>query len=239
MPAKNILKEYGEDCYYHAYNRGVNKRKIFKDKQDYTTFLSYVKDYLSPVDSVGLLKVLADAGTSAAEKTVARKILGLNNFCDRVTLLAFCLMPNHFHFLIKQKDKQAMEILMRSLMTRYTMYFNRRYGRVGTLFQSSYKAVLVETDAQLLHLTRYIHRNPLSGRILEGVSLYEQLTAQPSSYPNYLKRIKQDWVKPEFILQNFSESGFDSYQDFVESYDMDSNQETAVTIANLTIDNEG
>lgn len=239
MPAKNILKEYGEDCYYHVYNRGVNKRKIFKDKQDYAVFLSYFKDYLSPVDSVGLLKVLADAGSSAAEKAAARKILGLNNFCDRVVLLAFCLMPNHFHFLIKQKDKQAMEILMRSLMTRYTMYFNRRYGRVGTLFQSSYKAVLVETDAQLLHLTRYIHRNPLSGTILEGVSLYEQLTAQPSSYPNYLKKIKQDWVKPEFILQNFSGSGFDSYQDFVESFDMDSDQETAVTIANLTIDNEG
>jgi REP element-mobilizing transposase RayT len=201
--------------------------------------LSYLKTYLSPVDTVGLAKVLADPNAGQAEKSKARKTLGLNNFCDRVVLAAYCLMPNHFHFLIKQKDKQAMEILMRSLMTRYTMYFNRRYGRVGTLFQSSYKAVLVESDAQLLHLTRYIHRNPMSGTILEEVSLYEQLTAQPSSYPNYLRKIKQDWVKPDFILQNFSESGFDSYQDFVESSDMDSDRETAVTIAKLTIDDEG
>lgn len=239
MPAKNILKAYGEDCFYHVYNRGVNKRKIFKDKQDYAVFLSYLKTYLSKVDNIGLLKILADSGTGAAEKSAARKILGLNNFCERISLICYCLMPNHFHFLIKQKDKQAMEILMRSMMTRYTMYFNRRHGRVGTLFQSSYKAVLVETDAQLLHLTRYIHRNPISGRILEGVSLYEQLSTQPSSYPNYLKKTNQDWVKPGFILQNFSKSGFDSYQDFVESYDMDIDQETALIIANLTIDDEG
>lgn len=244
MPAKNILKEYGEDCFYHVYNRGVNKRKIFKDKQDYAVFLSYLKEYLSARDNEKLMKILADPASTQAEKSDARKLLGINNFFKRIELLAYCLMPNHFHFLIKQKDKQAMEILMRSLMTRYTMYFNRRYGRVGTLFQSSYKAVLVETDAQLLYLTRYIHRNPISGRILEGrilegVSLYEQLTSQPSSCPNYLKKIKQDWVKPDFILQNFSESGFNSYQDFIESDDMDSDQEAAVTIANLTIDEEG
>lgn len=238
MPARNVLKEYGEDCFYHVYNRGVNKRKIFKDKQDYAVFLSYLKEYLSVRDNEKLMEILADPASTQAEKSDARKLLGLNNFFGRIELLAYCLMPNHFHFLIKQKDKQAMELIMRSLMTRYTMYFNRRYGRVGTLFQSSYKAVLVETDAQLLNLTRYIHRNPHPGMILKGVSLND-LTSQPSSYLNYLKRINQEWVKPNFILQNFSESGFNSYQEFVESYDSDSEHETAIITSKLTIDDEG
>jgi putative transposase len=94
------------------------------------------------------------------------------------------------------------------------MYFNRRYKRVGSLFQGHYKGVLVETDEQLLYLTRYIHRN-------------DPRFKQPSSYPNYLGRSHQDWVKPEFILQHFSQSGFNSYQAFVEADDTETEAETA------------
>ncbi|MBI2309308.1 transposase [Candidatus Collierbacteria bacterium] len=238
MPGKNSLKIYGEDCYYHVYNRGVNKRKIFKDKQDYSVFLTYLKEYLLPCDHEKLLKIVADISSSAKDKEIAKKKLRLNNFSDRVFLIAYCLMSNHFHFLIKQKDIQGMELMMRSLMTRYTMYFNKRHGRVGTLFQSSYKAVLIESDAQLLHVSRYIHLNPVSGSILKGESLYDQITSQPSSYLVYLGKIKQDWVKTEIILSNFSQSGFSSYQSFVELRDNDFELETTLISAPLAIDNE-
>lgn len=238
MPGKNSIKIYGDDCYYHIYNRGVNKRKIFKDKQDYSVFLSYLKEYLLPCDHEKLLKTVTDVSSTAKEKELAKKQLQLNNFCDRVFLIAYCLMPNHFHFLIKQKDAQGMELLMRSLMTRYTMYFNKRHGRVGTLFQSSYKAVLIESDAQLWHVSRYIHLNPVSGRILKGESLFDQITSQPSSYPVYLGKIKQDWVKTEIILSNFSKSGFSSYRNFVELRDNDFEVETTLISTPLAIDNE-
>jgi putative transposase len=238
MPGKNSIKTYGDDCYYHVYNRGVNKRKIFKDKQDYSVFLSYLKEYLLPRDHEKLLKIVADTSLSVKEKELAKKQLRLNNFSDRVFLIAYCLMPNHFHFLIKQKDAQGMELLMRSLMTRYTMYFNKRHGRIGTLFQSSYKAVLIESDAQLLHVSRYIHLNPVAGRILKGESLFDQIASQPSSYPVYLGKIKQDWVNTEIILSNFSKSGFSSYQSFVELRDNDFEVETTLISAPLAIDNE-
>lgn len=238
MPGKNSLKIYGEDCYYHVYNRGVNKRKIFKDKQDYSVFLSYLKGYLLPCDREKFMQILTNASSTANEKELAKKQLRLNNFFDRVFLIAYCLMPNHFHFLIKQKDIQGMELMMRSLMTRYTMYFNKRHGRVGTLFQSSYKAVLIESDAQLLHISRYIHLNPVSWNISKGVSIFDQITSQPSSYPVYLGKIKQDWVKTEIILSNFSQSGFSSYQSFVELRDNDYELESALIAIPLAIDNE-
>lgn len=175
MPAKNALKSYVEDSFYHLYNRGVNKRKIFTDKQDYSVFLSYLKNYLSFLDRKKLDAILADNETTGQEKERIRKLLGLNNFFGRIELLAYCLMPNHFHFIFKQADKMAMEFMMRSLMTRYTMYLNRKLKRVGCLFQGVYKAVLITTDEQLLYLSRYIHRNclSLSRTLPQGESLRE------------------------------------------------------------------
>jgi putative transposase len=240
MPAKNALKSYVEDSFYHAYNRGVNKRKIFTDKQDYSVFLSYLKTYLTFLDKKKLNEVLADEAATGAEKERARKLLSLNNFFGRIELLAYCLMPNHFHFIFKQSDKRAMEFMMRSLMTRYTMYLNRKLKRVGSLFQGVYKAVLITTDEQLLYLSRYIHRNclSLSRTLLGGESLKERLTAQPSSYLNYLGEINQEWVKPEFILQNFSESGFGSYESFVGDEDMDEEVKSAHLLEGLELDRE-
>ena len=240
MPAKNALKNYAEDGFYHVYNRGVNKRRIFTDKQDYSVFLSYLKTYLSFLDKKKLDAVLADNETTGQEKERIRKLLGLNNFFGRIELLAYCLMPNHFHFILKKADKMAMEFMMRSLMTRYTMYLNRKLKRVGSLFQGVYKAVLITTDEQLLYLSRYIHRNCLSpSRTLPGgESLKELLMVQPSSYLNYLGEIKQEWVKPEFILQNFSESGFDSYESFISDEDADEEIKSAHLLAGLELDKE-
>lgn len=221
MPAKNIIKPYLADGYYHVFNRGVNKRSIFKDEQDYAVLLSYVKTYLLPVDKDKLNAIIASPTAKHKDKDLALRQLQLNNFNGRIELLTYILMPNHFHFLIHQTDERDVKVFMQSLMTRYTMYFNQRYKRVGSLFQGNYKAVLVETDEQLLYLTRYIHRNSFS---------------QPSSYPNYLGELKQDWVKPDFILQNFDKTGFDSYRTFVKSEDNDLEQQAATLLDKLGLD---
>ena len=125
------------------------------DEIDYNTFLKYMEEYLLPKDVDGLNKILRDPKSSYEQKEKAGRTLRLKNFHGRIELIAYCLMPNHFHFLLKQNDEDAMKEFTQSLMTRYTGYFNRRHSRVGSLFQERYKAVSIDTEAQLLHLSRY------------------------------------------------------------------------------------
>lgn len=205
MPAKNSIKAYLENGYYHIYNRGVEKRIIFLDQQDYGVFLSYLKEYLLPKNEKELYEKLSDPNISSKEKYKTIKLLHLNNFSDEITLLAYCLMPNHFHLFVKQKSANAIDKFMNSLATRYTMYFNSKYKRVGSLYQAVYKGVLISTEAQFLHLSRYIHKQALKN--------------QPCSYPEYLGLRQTSWIKPDEILSFFSKTNPSlSYQNFVEQY---------------------
>ena len=127
MPSRNSIKQYVNNSYYHIYNRGVEKRLIFLDAQDYAVFLSYLKEYLTPKNEQELRQKLSDPNTSYKEKDKILKLLRLNNFYGEITLLAYCLMPNHFHFFIKQKSAVSIDKFMQSLSTRYTMYFNCKH----------------------------------------------------------------------------------------------------------------
>lgn len=207
MPAKNSVKKYVTDGYYHIYNRGVEKRKIFQDNQDYRVFLSYLKTYLKPKEILVLQNKLADAVTSWREKSRIINLLALNNFYGEIKLLVYCLMPNHFHFLIKQKNEVSITSFMNSLITKYTMYFNKKNRRIGHLFQGRYKAILVESDEQLLHLSRYIHRNPIGAAPI----------GEYSSYEDYLGKRKTDWLTTKQILAHFSQTNLRlTYKAFVE-----------------------
>ncbi len=203
MPSKNALKIYVEKSYYHLYNRGVNKEEIFLDEQDYKTFLSYLKFYLSAVSLQG-------------ESSQAAPSKQLKNYSDKIKLIAYCLLPNHFHLMIWQNEADSINFFMRSLVTKYSRYFNKKYKRVGPVFQGVYKAVLVESELQLLYLTKYIHRNPISclpaRRVLAGYKY--------SSYGNYLGLFNQSWLVTDEILSYFSQTKFaNSYQSFVEEAD--------------------
>ncbi len=202
MPSRNTIKVYVENSYYHLYNRGVEKRVIFLDQQDYSVFLNYLKEYLLPKDEEGLRKLLADPNTSYKEKDKIIKLLQLNNFYREITLLSYCLMPNHFHFFIKQKSALSINKFMQSLCTRYTMYFNRKYKRVGSLFQAVYKAVLVSTEEQFLYLSKYIHKQALA---LQGETLQGE-REQPCSFPEYIGLRKTSWIKPQEVLDYFSKT---------------------------------
>lgn len=231
MPAKNSIKEFVSDAYYHIYNRGVEKRIIFQDEQDRAVFLSYLKTYLLPKDKNTLSAILANPKSSSKEKDQALKLLRLNNFADTLTLLAYCLMPNHFHLLVKQTDLMTIDSFMQSLCTRYSVYFNRKYRRVGGLFQGLYKAVRVTTEEQLLHLSRYIHRNPIT-LASQGSTLQRYMH---SSYPQYLGISHSDWIHPEDLFAAFPKSGKEGYQQFVEGK---SSGDGAILIAKLTLDED-
>lgn len=229
MPAKNVIKEYGTGGYYHIYNRGVEKRTIFKDEKDYKVFLSYLQFYLMPSDQDDI----ALQGLSLKdlrEKVYPSRLL--KNYFGEITLLAYCLMPNHFHLMVRQNTERGIDNFMRSLATKYARYFNTRYKRTGHLFQGSYKAVKVSNEFQFTYLTKYIHRNPLD--LIDFKDNPRRLSEYGfSSYGNYLHKITQAWLSPDEILNLFSSSKRNgSYQDFVE----DGEPDDIAIISPLTID---
>ncbi len=207
MPAKNAVKQYLENGYYHIYNRGVEKRIIFQDTQDYSVFLSYLKEYLLPKDEKALRDKLSSPDVSLKEKDKILRLLRLNNFNKEIYLLAYCLMPNHFHFFIKQKSGNSIDKFMNSLCTRYSMYFNKKYKRVGSLYQGVYKAVLIKRNDQFIYLSKYIHVQAIQSRT-------------PSSYMDYLNLRKTAWLAPDEVLSFFTEKFSNlSYQSFLREND--------------------
>jgi putative transposase len=214
MPSRNTIKTYIEDGFYHVYNRGVEKRVIFQDQQDYAVFLQYMAEYLQPRDEKKILEDLKSEKLTARDKERISRSLTRNNYSEQVVFLAYALMPNHFHFFLKQRTTNGMDNFMRSLFTRYVSYFNRKYKRIGSLCQGVYRAAVVDDDAYYVHISRYIHKQALISS-KTGTKMN-----QPSSYPEYIGQRKTAWVHPEGILALFAESEKRfSYAQFVEEYE--------------------
>ena len=207
MPSRNTVKEYVTGEYYHIYNRGVEKRIIFIDNTDHVVFLGLIKKYLTGVDD---------------NKSHRHKFESL---VGQVELVAFCLMPNHYHLLFRQLADDGITKLMRRVMTGYVMYFNNKYGRVGTLFQGRYKASHINADAYLHHISRYIHLNP---------SNYQQYPY--SSLPYYLgAKESPSWLNPRPVLELFKDAA--DYEHFLLDY-TDTKQELTVLKWQLASDPE-
>ena len=135
MPSRNIIKSYVENSFYHIYNRGVAKQEIFLDMMDFKVFLKYLKDSLDtpPDPESNKISFTLQGRTFKAVPRIVK------NFKNDIYLVAYCLMPNHFHLLLKQTGKKSITKIMRSLLTRYSRYFNTKYSRVGPVFQGRYK----------------------------------------------------------------------------------------------------
>lgn len=194
MPSPGIYKTYIEHGIYHLYNRGNDKQKIFRDEKDYKVFLSLLWKYLK-----------ADHQSSETKE-------------KPLSLLCYCLMPNHFHFLVKQLTETAITDFMKRLLIKYVMYFNKRHQRKGRLFQSIFKAKLIEEESYLLHVSRYIHLNPQE-------TWPQDLSTYPySSYATYMGKVQNSLLNTEEIVsffrsaQNLSLKDYRSYQAFVEDY---------------------
>ncbi len=132
----------------------------------------------------------------------------LDNSKQIVEIIVFCLMPNHFHFLIKQLTDGGITEFISKLSNSYTKYFNIKYRRVGPLLQGEFKSVLVESNEQLLHLSRYIHLNPLVSGLVKDIRGYPW-----SSYPEYIGSSAQKICAKEIILNQFKSPK--DYQRFV------------------------
>ncbi|MBU1085124.1 MAG: transposase [Candidatus Beckwithbacteria bacterium] len=217
MPGKNIVKIYKPNSFYHIYNRGFNQQTIFKNQQDYGVFLNYLKTaLLPPIEETQARTVQVNNQPYQTSKPETK------NFSKTIELHTYCLMPNHYHFLIKQIPDQNIDQFMKSLSIRYTMYFNKNHRRSGSLFESRYKAILITDPEQILYTSKYIHLNPLPKRKIP-TNLSSYLASQPSSYSDYLKLTNTAWLHTKEILKMFKNApstkfyNRSKYQDFIEN----------------------
>lgn len=166
MPSRII--PFVNDQIYHVYNRGSEKRSIALSRRDYLRMLKTMQYYQleGPKPKFSLYPKLT------FKPDFSKKI---------VEIIAFCIMPNHFHFLLKQTKEGGITEFISKLSNSYTKYFNTKHKRIGPLFQGEFKAVLIENDEQLLHVSRYIHLNPLVSFLVKDLNKYEW-----SSYKEYI-----------------------------------------------------
>jgi len=140
---------------YHIINRGVDKRKIFLNDKDYLRFIHDLFEFNdeAPAENIYYKSTNIESYEVKPRKMKERKLL--------VDILIFCLMPNHFHLILKQRKDNGIARFMQKLGTGYTMSFNKKYKRAGSLFQSTYNAILIDKQNYFLNLPYYIHLNPL------------------------------------------------------------------------------
>ena len=149
-----MTRQISTDLIYHVLNRGVDKRNIFLDKKDYYRFIHDLFEFNNEDPTLNLHYTFKQNPIDVGHRYIKpRKLL--------VDILVFCLMPNHYHLLVKAKKEDALAMFMKKLNGGYAKYFNTKNSRVGALFQGKYKAIPVTNDAHFIHLPYYIHFNPL------------------------------------------------------------------------------
>ncbi len=172
---------------YHLFNRGSDKRDIFLEYRDYLRFKQtlYYYHFLGPKPRFSHFPKYQ---YSSIRTELKDKI---------VEIICYCLMPNHFHLLVRQLKDNGISKFISQISNSYTKYFNTKYRRVGPLLQGLFKAVRVESDEQLIHLSRYIHLNPVVSLLVKRLRQYPW-----SSYPEYANNY-QELCSTELILNLF------------------------------------
>lgn len=195
------------DEIYHIVNRGVASMPIFIDDRQYQHFLEtvlYYQNRNSPLRYSYFSRLPQEDKT----KTLLKLDQTKEYFVD---IIGYCLMPNHIHFLLKQLVDGGITHFMRKLSDSYTHYFNIMHSRKGPLFQGRFKSVRIETEQQLLHVSRYIHLNPYSSGIVKTIAGLRQYPY--SSLSEYLGLTKSEICQKDIVLSYFRKLG--SYEDFI------------------------
>ncbi len=147
---------------YHICSKSIAGYNIFRSEEDYSRFIEMIRYYAFERPPV---KFSIYQKLSLTENIDLFKELG--NRSRVVDIIAYCIMPTHIHLLLAQLMDNGISIFMKNLLNSYTRYFNIKNKRKGPLWQGRFRSILIETDEQLLHLTRYIHLNPTSNDLVE------------------------------------------------------------------------
>lgn len=191
LPNKYRTITFMGPTYLHVYNRGIDRREVFENADDYDHMINLLERYLGP-------QVRRNEFNSVYP-----------NYSGRMELLAFCLMPNHFHLMLQTQDLETSTKFMQSLKTSYCKYFNAQHGRSGYVFESRYHKRLVDAESDYLHLSRYIHLNALA-----LTPRYQNYAYSSLQY--YLNDNAPSWLTTNQVLSSFS--SFDEYRQFHEDY---------------------
>lgn len=168
------------DYYYHIFSRSIGKYIIFNGVDEYQRFIDLVDLFRF---QNFIYKYSEFIALSSSRQLKIRDDLQLNSNC-KVEIIAFCLMPTHFHLILKQKVNNGISNYMCRVLDGYSRYFNEKHKRLGPLWAGRFKNVLVSSDDQMLHLTRYIHLNPTSVGLVDDPEKWEF-----SSYREYVNSI--------------------------------------------------
>ena len=159
-----------EGEYYHVFNRGVDKRTIFSNESDFQRFLKSMKEFnvVKPIGSIYENSFRKSKNSKGSDKPL-------------VKFIAYCLNPNHYHFILCPIVANGIEKFIHRLNMGYAKYFNEKYKRSGALFQGSFKSVHVESNEQFLYLSAYVNLNYLVHGLGHSVSKssWEEYTGMP------------------------------------------------------------
>jgi putative transposase len=206
---RNIEISIGET--YHVYNRGTQKKVIFHDDTDYARFLFLILYLQSPLAFDQISRIV--------QRFVKHRVfdIDLSDLAEitqnrYVELISFCLMPNHFHLVLREVEQGGIARYMQRVLNGYTKYYNAKYETSGHLLQGPYKAVHVANNEQLLHLLAYVHRNP---RELPGWKNREE-SYMWSSYQDYTGTNRWgETLNTHLALEQFKTKS--DYREFVET----------------------
>jgi putative transposase len=205
MPGRSVPLVNEE--YYHVYNRGTNKKPIFWQKRDYQRFIELLRfySYTNHLLRYSKFLLLANENRQNIWQLMAKE----ND--KSVHIIAFCLMPNHFHILLKQVTANGISKFMGNIQNGYTRYANTKYDGVGPFLQGQFKAVHISDNYQLVHVSRYIHLNPYTGFVVKD---FQALCSYAwSSLPEYIERARTSFYHKEVIQSQFTSSS--DYKQFV------------------------
>lgn len=193
MPQRRIILATGET--YHIFNRSLHQAPLFMDKREFTVFLAAMNYYrqLKPPIKFSLYRQQPHK-----YKVDFKEVL--------VKIIAYCLMPDHYHFILTQLEEGGIRAFIHRLTTSYSCYLNLRHKQKGAVFESRFKAIRVTTQKQLVHLSRYIHLNPVTSYLVEDPINYNY-----SSYKIYLKKEKSDFIDFSNVMDFFPQD----YKQFV------------------------
>lgn len=224
MPGRKVVLANNET--YHIVNRGIASQPVFLQKRDYQRGLDtfyYYQNRNLPLKYSRFLDQSKDRRLDILKSLKSEK-----NFLAEI--IAFCFMPNHFHFLLKQKTDNGISKFLSNFTNSYTRYFNTKAERQGPLFQGKFKAVRIETDEQLLHVSRYIHLNPYTSYMVKTIKDLENYPH--SSFPEYLGKMKTSFCNKELVLDHFKDT--QTYKNFV--FDQADYQRRLEEIKHLTLE---
>jgi len=188
--------------FYHIFNRGVDKRDIFSDQHDLQRFFQSMNEF-NTVEPIG--SIFENRFKEGTKNPLGHPASKLVNF------VAFCLNPNHFHFILEQVEDKGIEKFIHRLAMGYSKYFNNRHKRSGTLFQGPFRSIHVDSNGYLLHLSVYVNLNDKQS--LQSLG-HPASKLSKSSWAEYLGKgdSREYFCKKDIILGQFS--SIDDYEKF-------------------------